>query len=91
VEAADTPRPKPSLPRSISLSRASTATCAGLITKGDAATQLAALNQEEDAYTDSKIADVLLSDNVLDKTTVAPSLDVLEKQASCARRLRNWT
>jgi len=55
---------------------------AGLITKGDAATQLAALNQAEDAYTDSKIADVLLSDNVLDKTTVGTkALDVLEKQA----------
>jgi hypothetical protein len=55
---------------------------AGLITKGDAETQLAALNQAEDAYTDSKIADVLLSDNVLDKTTVGTkALDVLEKQA----------
>lgn len=55
---------------------------AGLITKGDAATQLAALNQAEDAYTDSRIADVLLSDSVLDKTTIGTkSLDVLEKQA----------
>jgi len=55
---------------------------AGLITKGDAATQLAALNQAEDAYTDSKIADILLSDSVLDKTTVGTkALDVLEKQA----------
>jgi hypothetical protein len=55
---------------------------AGLITKGDAETQLAALNQAEDAYTDSKIADVLLSDSVLDKTTIGTkSLDVLEKQA----------
>jgi hypothetical protein len=55
---------------------------AGLITKGDAATQLAALNQAEDAYTDSRIADVLLSDSVLDKTTVGTkALDVLEKQA----------
>jgi hypothetical protein len=55
---------------------------AGLITKGDAATQLAALNQAEDAYTDSKIADVLLSDSVLDKNTVGTkALDVLEKQA----------
>lgn len=54
----------------------------GLITKGDAETQLAALNQAEDAYTDSKIADVLLSDSVLDKTTIGTkSLDVLEKQA----------
>jgi hypothetical protein len=55
---------------------------AGLITKGDAATQLAALNQAEGAYTDSRIAEVLLSDTVLDKTTVGTkSLDVLEKEA----------
>jgi hypothetical protein len=55
---------------------------AGLITKGDAATQLAGLNQAEDAYTDSQIADVLLSDDVLDKTTVGTkSLDAIEKQA----------
>jgi len=55
---------------------------AGLITKGDAATQLAGLNQAEDAYTDSQIADVLLSDDVLDKTTVGTkSLEAIEKQA----------
>ncbi|MGA7830747.1 MAG: hypothetical protein WCA21_07295 [Terracidiphilus sp.] len=55
---------------------------AGLITKGDAATQMAAINQAEDAYTDSKIAGVLLSDSVLEKTTVGTkSLDALEKQA----------
>jgi hypothetical protein len=54
----------------------------GLITKGDAATQLAALNQAEDAYTDSRIADVLLTDSVLDKTTIGTrSLDAIEKQA----------
>jgi hypothetical protein len=54
----------------------------GLITKGDAATQLAALNQTEDSYTDSRIADVLLTDSVLDKTTVGTrSLDAIEKQA----------
>jgi hypothetical protein len=54
----------------------------GLITKGDAATQLAALNQAEGAYTDSRIAGVLLSDDVLNKTTIGTkSLDVLEKQA----------
>jgi hypothetical protein len=54
----------------------------GLITKGDAATQLAALNQAEDAYTDSRIADVMLSDSVLDKTTIGTrSLDPIEKQA----------
>ncbi len=55
---------------------------AGLITKGDAATQLSALNQAQSAYTDSRIAEVLLTDSVLDKTTTGTnSLDVLEKQA----------
>jgi CII-binding regulator of phage lambda lysogenization HflD len=55
---------------------------AGLITKGDAASQLAALNTAQSAYTDSKIAEVLLTDSVLDKTTTGTnSLDVLEKQA----------
>jgi hypothetical protein len=55
---------------------------AGLITKSDAATQIAAINQSRDAYTDSRIAEVLLTDNVLDKTTIGTkSLDVLEKQA----------
>lgn len=55
---------------------------AGLITKGDAASQLSALNQAQGAYTDSKIAEVLLTDNVLQKTTTGTdSLDVLEKQA----------
>lgn len=54
----------------------------GLITKGDAATQLAALNQAETAYTDSRIAEVQLSDSVLAKTTVGTkSLDAIEKQA----------
>jgi hypothetical protein len=55
---------------------------AGLITQGDAATQLAALNQVGGAYTDSKIAEILLTDSVLDKTTTGTnSLDVLVKQA----------
>jgi hypothetical protein len=55
---------------------------AGLITKGDAATQRAALNQAQSSYTDSKINEVLLSDNVLEKnTTDTKSLDVLDKQA----------
>ena len=54
----------------------------GLITKNDATAQLAALNQAEGAYTDSRIAEVLLTDSILDKTTVGTkSLDVLEKQA----------
>jgi hypothetical protein len=55
---------------------------AGLITQGDAATQLAALNQAKGAFTDSKIAEVLLTDSVLDKTTTGTgSLNVLVKQA----------
>jgi hypothetical protein len=54
----------------------------GLITKGDAAVQLSSLNQAANAYTDSKIAEVLLTDNVLQKTTTGTSsLDVLQKQA----------
>ena len=55
---------------------------AGLITKGDAATQRAALNQAQTSYTDSKINEVLLTDNILEKsTTDTKSLDVLNKQA----------
>ena len=55
---------------------------AGLITKGDAATQRAALNQAQSSYTDSKIGELLLTDNVLEKTTTdTKSLDVLDKQA----------
>jgi ribosomal protein S20 len=55
---------------------------AGLITKGDAATQRAALNQAQNSYTDSKISQVLLTDEVLEKnTTDTKSLDVLDKQA----------
>jgi hypothetical protein len=55
---------------------------AGLITKGDAATQRAALNQAQISYTDSRINEVLLTDNILEKTTTnTKSLDVLDKQA----------
>lgn len=55
---------------------------AGLITKGDAASELSALNQAEGSYTDSKIAEVLLGDSVLDKTTTGTdSLNVLVRQA----------
>jgi predicted nucleic acid-binding Zn-ribbon protein len=55
---------------------------AGLITKGDAATQRAALNQVQSAYTDSKIGEILLTDSILEKTTTdTKSLDVLDKQA----------
>ena len=55
---------------------------AGLITKGDAVQQLSTLNQAQNAYTDSKIAEILLTDSVLDKTTTGTNtLNVLEKQA----------
>ena len=55
---------------------------AGLITKGDAATQRAALNQVQSSYTDSRIGAVLLTDNILEKTTTdTKTLDVLDKQA----------
>ena len=55
---------------------------AGLITKGDAATQRVALNQVQTSFTDSKISEVLLTDSVLEKTTAhTKSLDVLARQA----------
>jgi hypothetical protein len=55
---------------------------AGLITKGDAATQRAALNQAQNSYTDSKIGELLLTDSILDKTTTGTkSVNVLDKQA----------
>jgi hypothetical protein len=54
---------------------------AGLITKADAASQLAALNQTATSYTDSRIAELLLTDTVVDKTTLGSTLDALEKQA----------
>lgn len=55
---------------------------AGLITKEDAATQRAALNQAQSTYTDSKIGEILLTDSILEKTTTdTKSLDVLDKQA----------
>jgi hypothetical protein len=55
---------------------------AGLITRNDATSELAALNQTEDGLTDSKIAEVLLTDEVLDKNTIGTNaLDVLVKQS----------
>jgi len=55
---------------------------AGLITKGDAAQQISTINQAQDAYTDSKIAEILLTDSVLDKTSIGTdTLNVLVKQA----------
>lgn len=54
----------------------------GLITKADAASQMAALNQTATSYTDSRIAEVLLTDTVLDKTNLgSTTLEALEKQA----------
>jgi hypothetical protein len=61
---------------------------AGLITKGDAATQRAALNQAQTSYTDSKINELLLTDSVLEKTTTGTkSMDVLDKQAELASEI----
>lgn len=61
---------------------------AGLITKGDAATQRAALNQAQSSYTDSKINELLLTDSVLEKTTTdTKSMDVLDKQAELASEI----
>ncbi len=55
---------------------------AGLITKSDAATQRVALNQAQSSFTDSRINELLLTDNVLEKTTTGTkSLDILDKQA----------
>lgn len=55
---------------------------AGLITKADAASQLAALNQTATSYTDSRISEVLLTDTLLDKTNLgSTTLESLEKQA----------
>jgi len=54
---------------------------AGLITKGDAATQRVALNQVQTSFTDSRINEVLLTDSVLEKNTNGTkSLDLLDKQ-----------
>ena len=54
----------------------------GLMTKSDAVAQIAAINQARDAYTDSRIAEVLLTDSVVDKTDGSTkALDVVEKQA----------
>src|SRR5579859_3243902 len=55
---------------------------AGLITKSDAATQRVALNQAQSSFTDSRINELLLTDNVLEKTTTGTKLlDILDKQA----------
>lgn len=55
---------------------------AGLITKGDAAVLRSQLNQTKSAFTDSKISEVLLKDNMLQKDSVGTTaLDALDKQA----------
>jgi hypothetical protein len=55
---------------------------AGLITRNDATQELAALNQTQDGLTDSKIAEVMLTDEVLDKTNIGTNtLDTLVKQS----------
>lgn len=56
---------------------------AGLITKKDAAAQLAAVNQAKNGYTDNQIGAVLLKDNILEKTTIdTKTLDVLDRRAA---------
>jgi hypothetical protein len=55
---------------------------AGLITKADASSQLAALDQTASSYTDSRISEVLLTDTILDKTNIgSTTLEALEKQS----------
>ena len=55
---------------------------AGLITKGDAAMERASLTQLANSYTDNKVAEVLLRDNVRQKTTKdIDTLEILSKQA----------
>lgn len=56
---------------------------AGLITKGDAATQRTALTQFGNTFTDSKVGEVLLRDNLRQKTTVdVDSLITLGQRAT---------
>jgi hypothetical protein len=56
---------------------------AGLITKKDAAAELASVNEARTGYTDSQIGVVLLMDNILQKNTIdTKALDVLDKEAA---------
>ncbi len=56
---------------------------ASLITKKDAAAQLASVNQARIGYTDSQIGAILLNDNILQKSAVdTRALDVLDKMAA---------
>ena len=61
---------------------------AGLVTKSDAALWKAQLNQTHISFMDSKIGEVLLKDNVMQKNnTGTPVLDVLDKQAELASQI----
>jgi hypothetical protein len=61
---------------------------AGLITKGDAAVAHTSLNQSQATFTDSKIAEVMLKDTILQKTTTTTTLlDTLGKQAELRSRV----
>lgn len=55
---------------------------AGMITKGEAAMQLTALNQAETTFTDSRITEVTMKDQILQKSTTSTLLlDTLNRQA----------
>jgi hypothetical protein len=55
---------------------------AGLITKGDAAVQRTALNQAQSTFTDSRIAETMMKDAILQKNTTNTNLlDTLTRQA----------
>lgn len=55
---------------------------AGLITKGDAAVAKTALNQAQSTFTDSRIAEVMVKDEILQKNTNNTNLlETLSKQA----------
>lgn len=61
---------------------------AGLVTKGDAAVQKTALNQAHTSHTDSRIAEVLLRDAVLQKNSTGTDLmEVLARKAELKSEL----
>jgi hypothetical protein len=56
---------------------------AGLITKTEALAQLTSINQAHGVYTDSQIGEVLLKDNMFQKSPVdTRSLDILDRKAA---------
>ncbi len=56
---------------------------AGLITKKEAISQLAAVNKVRNDHTDSQIGSILLKDNLLQKNTIdTRALEVLDKKAA---------